>query len=77
MSQKYSIHLARKAYYYAPAPQRRFFRTQINSQISKLILHQQASEVIEYVYSLTAAENETQRREMIFAFYGQYFLLLK
>lgn len=33
--------------------------------------------MIEYVYTLTAAENETQRKEMVFAFYGQYFLLLK
>jgi len=33
--------------------------------------------VIEYVYTLTATESETQRKEMVFAFYGQYFLLLK
>jgi hypothetical protein len=42
-----------------------------------LVLHQYASEVVEYVYGLTASDNETQRKEMVFAFYGQYFLLLK
>ena len=48
---------------------------QINQQIGKLILHQYASDVIEYIYSST--ENENQRREMVQSFYGQYFLLLK
>lgn len=38
-------------------------------------MHQYASEVIEYVYSQT--ENEVHRKEMVYAFYGQYFLLLK
>lgn len=77
MSKKYSNHLAQKAYYYAPPVQRRYIRTEINKCISKLVLHQYASEVVEYVYGLTTSENETQRKEMVFAFYGQYFLLLK
>lgn len=77
MSQKYSNHLAKKAYYYSTPEQKKYFRTEINQQISKLILHQYASEVIEYIYALTATDNETQRREMVYSFYGQYFLLLK
>jgi len=76
MSQKYSHHLAQKAYFFAPLPtQKQYFRTQVKSQIGKLIMHQYASEVIEYIYSQT--ENETHRKEMVYAFYGQYFLLLK
>lgn len=52
MSQKYSHHLAQKAYFFAPLPaQKQYFRTQINSQIGKLIMHQYASEVIEYIYA--------------------------
>ena len=77
MSQKYSHHLAQKAYFFAPLPeQKQYFRTQINQQIGKLILHQFASDVIEYIYS-NSTENEQFRREMVQAFYGQYFLLLK
>ena len=68
--------MAQKAYFFAPLPeQKKYFRTQINSQVGKLIMHQYASEVIEYVYSQT--ENEVHRKEMVYAFYGQYFLLLK
>lgn len=33
-----------------------------------------ASEVVEYVYSQST---ESERKEMVFAFYGNYFLLLK
>ena len=40
-------------------------------------MHQQASEVIEYMYAVTADEGEAARREMVYSFYGQYFLLLK
>ena len=76
MSHKYSLHLIQKAYYYSPTQQlKSYFRVQINSQINKLIMHQYASEVIEFVYSQT--ENEKDRREMVYAFYGQYFILLK
>jgi hypothetical protein len=41
-----------------------------------LILHQHASGVIEYVYTITT-DNEKHRREMVQAFYGQYFILFK
>jgi len=76
MSQKYSFHLAKKAYYYAPSNRiKDDMRKEINSQISKLVMHQFASEVIEYVYSQT--EQEKLRREMVLSFYGQYFLLIK
>mmetsp|Transcript_8408 Transcript_8408/g.14064 ORF Transcript_8408/g.14064 Transcript_8408/m.14064 type:complete len:252 (+) Transcript_8408:112-867(+) len=76
ISQKYSKHLAQKAYFYAPTPQlKKFILTQINQQINKLIMHQYASEVVEYIYAQT--ENEKDRKEMVFAFYGQYFILFK
>jgi len=38
-------------------------------------MHNYASEVIEYIYSQT--ESEKDKKEMVYAFYGQYFLLLK
>ena len=47
----------------------------MSQQIGKLILHQHASEVIEYIYSQT--DQEKDRRSMVYSFYGQYFLLLK
>jgi len=41
-------------------------------------MHQYAADVIEFVYSTECdGHNETQRREMVYAFYGQYFLLIK
>ena len=39
-------------------------------------MHRYASDVIEYVYS-TTTENEKYRKEMVQAFYGQYFILFK
>lgn len=39
-------------------------------------MHQYASDVIEYVYTITT-DNEKHRREMVQAFYGQYFILFK
>jgi len=52
MQQKYSYHLAMKAYYYAPTQAlKKYFHSQINGQIAKLIMHQFASEVIEFVYA--------------------------
>lgn len=39
-------------------------------------MHQHASGVIEYVYTITT-DNEKHRREMVQAFYGQYFILFK
>ena len=52
MQQKYSYHLAMKAYYYSPTQAlKKYFHSQINGQISKLIMHQFASEVIEFVYA--------------------------
>ena len=39
-------------------------------------MHQHASDVIEYVYTITT-DNEKHRREMVQAFYGQYFILFK
>ena len=56
-----------------------------------MILHQYASEVIEYCYSLmqpgaapvkakevfTSAENKKARENLLYSFYGQYFLLMK
>ena len=63
-----------KAYFYAPGQEfKKYFHQQINGQIGKLIMHQYASEVIEYVYAQLAtsqsAENEKVRREMVFSFY--------
>jgi hypothetical protein len=38
-------------------------------------MHQYASDVVEYIYSTT--EHDKSRQEMVFAFYGQYFILFK
>ena len=43
-------------------------------EINKYIIHSYASEVIEYIYNLSS---DQERREMVFSFYGHYFLLLK
>lgn len=75
MSQKYSHYLASKAYLHAPLPeQKQFFRTLVTSEINKHIIHAYASEVIEYIYTLSS---DQEKREMVFSFYGNYFLLLK
>lgn len=51
MQSKYAHYLASKLYYYAPeVEQKQFIRSEVQAQISKLILHQYASEVIEYIY---------------------------
>lgn len=51
MQQKYSYHLACRAYYYAPTKAlKNYFHGQINSGIGKLVIHQFAAEVIEYVF---------------------------
>ena len=56
-------------YYYAPQQeQKAFFRKEIHQHISRLILHQFASEVIEYMSAQT--ENEKERRNMVQSFYG-------
>ena len=69
MESKYSNHLVQKAYYYSPShEQKKYFRKQINGQISKLIMYQNASEVIEYIYSNTDVEKE--RQQMVYSFYG-------
>lgn len=76
MESKYSNHLVQKAYYYSPnLEQKKYFRKQINGSISKLIMFQNASEVIEYIYVNT--ENEKDRQQMVHSFYGQYYLLMK
>jgi 16S rRNA C1402 (ribose-2'-O) methylase RsmI len=75
MTTKYSHYLASKAYYYAPEPEQKlYFRQIITREINKYIIHSYASEVIEYIYNLS---NDQERREMVFSFYGNYFLLLK
>lgn len=75
MTNKYSHYLASKAYYYAPEPEQKlYFRTLVTKEINKYIIHSFASEVIEYIYNLST---DAERREMVFAFYGNYFLLLK
>lgn len=75
MSQKYSHYLASKAYLHAPtSEQKAFFRGIVTGEINKYIIHAYASEVIEYIYSLST---EQEKREMVFSFYGNYFLLLK
>ena len=52
MQKKYSYHLAMKAYYYAPDKElKASFHKEINAQIGKLIMHQFASEVVEFVFS--------------------------
>ena len=51
MTSKYSHYLASKMYYFAPeASQKAFLRSEVQSQIGKLILHSYASEVVEYIY---------------------------
>ena len=94
MQQKYSYHLACRAYYYSPTKAlKTYFHAQINGSIGKLILHQYAGEVIEYVYgllapgqasgitkaneALSAAECRKARQDMVHAFYGQFYLLMK
>lgn len=75
MTTKYSHYLASKAYYYAPEPEQKlYFRQIVTRDIHKYIIHAYASEVIEYIYNLSS---DQERREMVFAFYGNYFLLLK
>ncbi|CDW78334.1 pumilio domain-containing protein kiaa0020 homolog [Stylonychia lemnae] len=75
MSQKYSHYLASKAYLHAPMPeQKQYFRTTVTTEINKYIIHAYASEVIEYIYGLST---DQEKREMVFSFYGNYFLLLK
>lgn len=46
----------------------------MTSEINKHIIHAYASEVIEYIYTLST---EQEKREMVFSFYGNYFFLLK
>jgi hypothetical protein len=72
---KYSNHLLQKAFYYAPQAHKTYFRKQINSQISKLIMNVTGSDVIEYIYCQT--DNDKDRHQMVQSFYGQYYLLLK
>jgi pumilio family protein 6 len=75
MTNKYSHYLASKAYYYAPEPEQKlYFRQLVTREINKYIIHSFASEVIEYIYNLSS---DQEKREMVFAFYGNYFLLLK
>jgi AAA+ superfamily predicted ATPase len=75
MTNKYSHYLASKAYYFAPEPEQKlYFRQLVTREINKYIIHSYASEVIEYIYNLS---NDQERREMVFSFYGNYFLLLK
>jgi hypothetical protein len=51
MTSKYSHYLATKLYHFAPRDdQKQFLRTEIASQMQKLIMHAYASEVIEYIY---------------------------
>jgi len=52
MQKKYSYHLAMKMYYYSPNKElKAYFHKKINGQIGKLIMHQFASEVIEFIFS--------------------------
>jgi len=44
------------------------------NEINKLINHVYASEVIEYIYTLSS---DQEKREMVFSFYGNYYFLLK
>ena len=75
MTNKYSHYLASKAYYFAPEPEQKlFFRQLVTKEINKYIIHAYASEVIEYIYDLST---DQEKREMVFSFYGNYFLLLK
>ena len=75
MTNKYSHYLASKAYYFAPEPEQKlYFRQLVTREINKYIIHSYASEVIEYIYNLSS---DQERREMVFSFYGNYFLLLK
>jgi len=64
-----------KMYYYAPNKElKAYFHKQINGQIGKLIMHQFASEVIEFIFSQLSqsqtADNKVARRQMLAAFYG-------
>lgn len=75
MSSKYSHYLASKAYYFAPeVAQKNFFRTEVQGSIQKLILHSYACEVVEYIF---CQASDSEKREMVFGLYGNYFLLLK
>lgn len=75
MTSKYAHYLASKMYHHAPLPQQKeYIRKQIQNQMQKLIVHQFACEVIEYVYCQC---EEKERAEMVISLYGNYFLLLK
>ena len=75
MQQKYSHYLASKLYLYAPLDsQKEFFRKSLASQMNKLVMHAYASEVVEYIY--TQCQSDKEKREMVFALYGNYQLVL-
>lgn len=75
MTQKYSHYLASKAYQYAPTDdQKTRFRSQVNSQISRLLQHSFAAEVVEFIYCQCS---DLEKREMIFGVYGNFQLILK
>lgn len=76
MQQKYSHYLASKLYYYAGSEdQKDAFRKIVASSMNKLVLHAFGSEVVEYIYS--QCESDGERREMVFALYGNFALVLK
>jgi len=52
MTSKYTHYLASKLYHFAPLDeQKEYLRKEVASQIQKLIMHQFACEVIEYIYT--------------------------
>jgi hypothetical protein len=75
MQQKYSHYLASKLFYYAPEDsQKTFFRSQVSGSLAKLLQHSFASEVVEYIYTQSS---DSEKRELSFSLYENYFLLLK
>ena len=72
---KYAHYLASKMYYYAPEnEQKAHLRAQMTGQMSKLVQHAFAAETLEFVYCRCT---ETEQRELVLSFYGNYFLLMK
>jgi len=62
-------------YYYAPTTeQKNYLRAQLSNAVNKLVSHQYGAEVLEFVY---CRSNETEQKELVLSFYGNYFLLMK
>lgn len=75
LPQKYSHHLAKKMVEYSPTEElKKKMLSKIINRIGRFIMHTFAAEVIEVLYSSFKQE---QKKEMLSAFYGEFFLILQ